>query len=116
MLPQIKAAESPIKKRLCQKQGRLSVKKLPGSYFGGGVVVPPLLFLPFLPPLWPFLVLVAFLPLVVEAAVAFLPGSVLAPLLPVVPWAIARVAPSNMVNTNVNSFFMLSPLKGSSDM
>ena len=91
------------------------MKNLARSYFGGGVVLV-LLFLLFFPPLWPFLVLVAFLPLVAEAVVAFLPGAVLSPLEPVPVCAIARALPSNMVNTNVNSFFMLSPLKGSSDM
>src|SRR5579864_4032668 len=75
------------------------------AYFGGGVVVPPELFLLFLPPLWPFLVFVAFLPLAVLGA--------LVSVLPPVACPNARVAPSNMVITSVNSLFMRSPSKES---
>lgn len=64
------------------------------------MVVLPELFLLFLPPLWPFLVLVVFLPLV---------GAALS-VLPPVACPKDRVAPSNIVITTVNSLFMQSPL------
>src|SRR5262249_30976033 len=50
-------------RRDSNQRGRGSLGALT-AYFGGGVVVPPLLFFPFLPPLWPFLPpLCPFLPL-----------------------------------------------------
>jgi hypothetical protein len=72
------------------------------GYFGGGVVVlEP--FLLFLPPLWA----VVFFPLLVDEA--FGAGlSVDAGVLPVA-WAIESVAPSNMANAIVSSFFIQSP-------
>src|SRR5262249_12457108 len=79
-----------------------------GRYFGAGVVVgedflcffPPLCFLPL------------FLPL---AAVVAVLVSVLAGAVPVPACANARLAPTNIVNTNVNNFFMDAPLKGSTE-
>jgi len=75
------------------------------AYLGGGVVVVLDPFLLFLPPLCALEVLVAFLPLVL--------GGVWVSVLPPPVCANARVAPSSMVITNVNSFFMQSPQKES---
>ena len=63
-------------------------------------------FLLFLPPLCALLVLVAFLPDVVL-------GGVVVSVEPPPACANARLAPSSIVITNVNSFFMQSPLKES---
>jgi hypothetical protein len=73
-------------------------------YFGGGVVVLPELFLPFFPPLWPFLPLLVLV--VLGVLVSVLPVAGLS-----VPVACAKdsVAPSNMANAMVSSFFIQSP-------
>src|SRR5215471_7537968 len=91
-----------------------------GSYFGGGVLVVPLPFLLFLPPLWPFLPpLWPFLPEVVLGAVVVAVPCVLLPcglsvlgfLSPPVFCAKARLPASNRVDTTVKNFFIQSPLK-----
>jgi len=77
-----------------------------GSEGDGGLV---LLVEPFLPPLWArdlVFVLLLLLPVVV------LPGSVFVPEEPVVPCAKDRLAPSESAHTNVNTFFIRSPLRG----
>jgi hypothetical protein len=94
------------KKRSGHSQTAQELKQFPGNYFGGGVVVPPELFLPFLPPLWALLVLLAFLPVVLGVVSVVLVGE------PVVAWANARLPASNIVNTTVNSFFMQISFKG----
>src|SRR6516162_1396313 len=72
-------------------------------YFEGAAGVDP--FLCFLPCLWPFLALVAVLPV----APFRLPAGAL--VLPVPACPNARLPASNIVNTTVKSFFMHSPLR-----
>src|SRR5258708_14512495 len=97
-------------KRKRPGMGRFNLKQFPGNYFGAGVVVPPELFLLFLPPFLPCdFVLVAFLPL------AGLVTGALSPEVPPPVCANDRLAPSNIANTNVASFFIpFSPLKENS--
>jgi hypothetical protein len=93
-------------KRKRPSQTAQKLKQFPGNYFGGAVgavvLVP---FLLFLPPLWAFLVLVAFLP---ESAF----GVSLVFVAPPVACANARLPASNIVNTTVKSFFMQISFKG----
>ena len=85
--------------------------KLLAGYFGGGVVVPPELFLPFF--LAELLVdfLLLLVPVVVLAVlVSVLPVDDLSVLLVLpVAWAKDRVLPSNKANAMVSSFFIQSP-------
>src|SRR5260370_38791386 len=92
--------------------GRFNSTQFGGIYFGGGVVVPLQLFLLFLPPFLPcvFVLVLPFLPV---SVVAIFPISVVL-VVPLVACANDKLAPSNRANTNVASFFMLPPLKGSS--
>jgi hypothetical protein len=96
----------PRKKRRGQKEsgllrGRFQLQRLLRSYFGVGVVVPPELFLPFLPPLWALLVLVA--PFLAAAAGVGLGFAACAN---------AKLPVNNIANTTVASFFIpFSPLK-----
>src|SRR5260370_29633857 len=105
-------------------QGPLQLKQSPGNYlgtvsfgaggFGGkdcGLNCLPFL-LPFLLPLWLW-VFVLVLPFLPVSVVAIFPISVVL-VVPLVACANDKLAPSNRANTNVASFFMLPPLKGSS--
>src|ERR1700686_1630257 len=89
-----------------QKESGLADRLEPGSlgsYFGGWVVAPPELFLPFLLFLPPFLLcdlVLPFLPLSVLGV------SVLLPLEPPVPCANDKLAASNIVKANVSIFFI----------
>src|SRR5262249_47573544 len=102
--------------RLAKKEaaifgGRRSEVNSKKAYLGG-VVVSVVLFFDFLPPLCDLL-LVDFLPLlVVEVGVLVVLWS---PLDPLVAWPNDSAPPSISVQAIRNSFFMCSPLKGSSE-